>query len=403
MSDHTHVPDKLHAYSLQVRHMLYELISVEPELTVSTEAFDDVALDWNKKIQAEQLKSALSDQNPLANRSEAFWKSIYNWCTYIDNGELPADKEILLRYIVIANRDFAEGVLPKAIHESKSDLDVDNVIHLIEKEFYDKDSKPPAEDYKEYIQYIIEVKNRNTVQLVIKSLEIVKYSGDYDEKLMKRFCTQAIPTEYVKELFYCMLGWVNDQVHKQTGQNKPAYISVNAYRDALKAHVRRMNIQTILTAVSAKPSGSEAAAEVQADGTYIRQLRLIDAPDDELVQAASDFLRSKCEVTEWSKRGIIVEQSLEEYSDYMVRMWKTKKTQISLMNQFPGKSAGQYLYETCKETALSVKMQGSTPPPFFGSGYLHNLADAPADHPKIGWHPNYVQLLQEHEEDESIE
>ena len=45
MSDHTHVPDKLHAYSLQIRHMLYELISIEPDLIVSTEAYDDVALE----------------------------------------------------------------------------------------------------------------------------------------------------------------------------------------------------------------------------------------------------------------------------------------------------------------------------------------------------------------------
>lgn len=403
MSDHTHVPDKLHAYSLQIRHMLYELISIEPDLIVSTEAYDDVALEWDQKLQAEQLKSALSNQNPLANRSLAFWKSLYNWCTYIDNGELPVDKEIVLRYVVIAGRDFTIGELVKVIHESSSDSDAEIAIQKIKEEFYGKDANPPAKDCKEYIQNLVDAKNKNTVRRVIKALQIVKFSGDYDEKLMERFCAQTIPVEYAKELFEIMLGWVNEQVHIQTGQNKPALISAKAYRETLRAYVRRMNIQTILTAVSAKPSGDQAEAEVKAGGTYIRQLRLIDASDDELMQAASDFLRSKCEVTEWSKRGIIVGESLEEYSDHLVRMWRAKKNQAALKT-FPSEAhTGAYVYETCKDSALSVQIQGGTPPAFFGSGYLHNLADTPANKPQIGWHPNYIKLLQEQEEDESIE
>ena len=115
--------------------MLYELISIEPDLIVSTEAYDDVALEWDQKLQAEQLKSALSNQNPLANRSLAFWKSLYNWCTYIDNESLPADKEIVLKYVVIAGRDFTMGELVKAIDESNSDSDAENAMQKIEGEY----------------------------------------------------------------------------------------------------------------------------------------------------------------------------------------------------------------------------------------------------------------------------
>ncbi|RYD01840.1 hypothetical protein N752_28115 [Desulforamulus aquiferis] len=53
----THVPDKVYAYSLQVRHALYELISCSENEFVSIEVFDDVATERNDgSIKATQIK-----------------------------------------------------------------------------------------------------------------------------------------------------------------------------------------------------------------------------------------------------------------------------------------------------------------------------------------------------------
>lgn len=75
MSGNTHVPDKLEGYMLQVRHALFELISLD-ERIVSVEAYDDVAVETDEVLIAEQTKSVLSSSNPVANRAEAFWKTI---------------------------------------------------------------------------------------------------------------------------------------------------------------------------------------------------------------------------------------------------------------------------------------------------------------------------------------
>ena len=58
MSNKTLVPDKLHGYLLQVIHMLYELISVD-DRGVSIGKLDDVAVEIDGKVIAEQLKSVL--------------------------------------------------------------------------------------------------------------------------------------------------------------------------------------------------------------------------------------------------------------------------------------------------------------------------------------------------------
>lgn len=73
MSNKTLVPDKLHGYLLQVIHMLYELISVDDRV-VSVEKLDDVAVEIDGKVIAEQLKSVTSANNPIANRASVFGK-----------------------------------------------------------------------------------------------------------------------------------------------------------------------------------------------------------------------------------------------------------------------------------------------------------------------------------------
>ena len=110
MSNKTLVPDKLHGYLLQVIHMLYELISVDDRV-VSVEKLDDVA--------AEQLKSVTSANNPIANRASVFWKTLYNWCTYIEDGSLPSDA--ILRFVVVSNSTVTPGSIQKIFMDAHSD------------------------------------------------------------------------------------------------------------------------------------------------------------------------------------------------------------------------------------------------------------------------------------------
>lgn len=66
MPNRTLVPDKLQGYLLQVRHMLYELISVDDRI-VSIEKLDDVAVEADGKVIAEQVKSVTSAKLVITN------------------------------------------------------------------------------------------------------------------------------------------------------------------------------------------------------------------------------------------------------------------------------------------------------------------------------------------------
>lgn len=399
MSGNTHVPDKLEGYLLQVRHALFELIPSEDRI-VSVEAFDDVAVETEDTIIAEQTKSVLSDNNPVANRSVVFWKTLKNWCEYVKGGELP-DKKIILRYVIVAAHTVNIGSIPKSFSEAKSDYDAEVALDAAKLELLgdgtNKEQPSLGAQAKEYVDYCFASENEATMLQIILSMEIELHEATYDEELRARFNRQIIPLEYSESLFVSMLGWVDDQIHEQIKLNKPAYISSVDYRKELLAQVRSRDQRQILSAISVQPSLSETSAELDRQDTYIKQLEFVDADTGMLYDAASDFLRTMTEKTLWAQKGIVTAQSIEEYSEGLKRMWKGKKLLVSMMSTTE-KSQGSALFALCAEEALKHRIQGADPPNFFGSGSLHALANEPSMSPVIGWHPRYTELLREDEE-----
>ena len=100
----THVPDKVYSYTLQVKHMLYELIDANDGDIVSIEALDDIALHKvDGSVEVQQVKSVLSKNNPVSDKARDFWKTFYNWLVAVKVGELDLDNT-KFKMFVTANR-----------------------------------------------------------------------------------------------------------------------------------------------------------------------------------------------------------------------------------------------------------------------------------------------------------
>lgn len=401
MPNKTLVPDKLQGYLLQVKHMLFELISVDDRV-VSVEKLDDVAVETDGKIIATQVKSVTSANNPIAERSSVFWKTLYNWCTYIEEGSLPSGA--ILRFVVVTNSIVTPGGIQESFINAHSGADAQKALANAKAEILGTERDDPTVDiyatlpvsYREYIRYLFDDSRAKIVCDVIKAMEIEIHNNTYDEDLLKRFSNQSgIPSEYVDLLLTDMLGWVTQTVQSFTKNNKPAYISADDYRRALNTQIRAYNTNAMLRAISQAPSRTEQSGEVERLDTYIRQLQLIEADDTTLYEAASDFLRAKIDKIEWAQRGIVHAQSFEDYRDALCRLWTNQKQLMGLQYRTDPIACGQAVYFKCRDDSARQKLQGVEVPPFFGSGLLQDLANSPADSPKIGWHPQYIALLKE--------
>lgn len=400
MSNKTLVPDKLQGYLLQVRHMLYELISVDDRV-VSVEKLDDVAVEIDGKVIAEQVKSVTSSNNPIAERSVVFWKTLYNWCTYIEDGSLPSGA--VLRFVVVANRTITPGSIQETFKNAHSDAEAQKALAEAKVSILGTTPDDLAIDlyadlpdtYRDYIKYLFDDSRAEIVCDIIKAMEIEIHSDTYDEDLSRRFNSQTIPEEYADLLLTDMLGWVTQTVESFTKDNKPACIAARDYRSALNKQIRACDTKAILRAVSKVPSNAEQSGEVERLDTYIRQLKMIEMDDLTLFEAASDFLRAKVDKIEWAQRGIVIDSSFDEYYDALYRSWTNRKQLMGLQYGTDPITCGKAVYFNCRDDSGRQKLQGIEVPPFFGNGSLHVLANEPADAPRIGWHPQYIRLLKE--------
>lgn len=403
MSGSTLVPDKLEGYMLQVRHALFELISLD-ECIVSVEAYDDVAVETDEFLIAEQTKSVLSSNNPVANRAEVFWKTIYNWSNYIQHEHFP-QKKLILKYVVVSSHALKAGAIPNSFAAAKTDKEAKQALENARKEFFgneksEKDTSTISQTIKPYIDFCFAPENEMLVLEVISLMEIDIHEDTYDKKLVEKFQKQLIPSEYDMELFIYMLGWVDEQVHQQTRQKRPAFISSKDYREALKLQIRSKDCRIIWSAVSVQPEDCKTNAEIERHDIYIRQLEWIDLDALRIFEAASDFLRTRAEKIAWAEKGLVNEESFTDYYDGLRRLWRNCKLfSGSIAKDDIGK--GQHVYAQCLNAAMTYRLLGSDVPSFFGSGSLQALANEPAKQPAIGWHPQYLDLLRgEDEHDE---
>lgn len=392
MCNNTHAVGQMQGYMLQVRHMLFELISLD-DIIVSVEKLDDVAVELtNGSVIVEQLKSVTSDGNPATDRSVVFWKTLYNWFNYVNNGSLIVEKTIF-RMVVVSNHKLGVGDIANQFHKATKKEDALKALEAAKLNIWGKDDVLKSEvpdSYGSYLEVLFSPANEDLVAQIISRVELDIHENDYDVKLVKKFQGQPIPPEFADNLLVFMLGWVTEEANRYIKEGFPAIITSIDYRKTLIAQCRMYNQQNAIPALSREITPDEARSEVESQDVYIRQLDLIQMDFDDKLDAASDYLQTKAETTIRAEKGLFTPQSSKDYNDKICRIWRSKRKQILLLPSCSDAVKGQQLYAQMGEVAPQID---SALPSFFGSGTLQTLANKPCEDPEIGWHPNYKELL----------
>lgn len=398
MTNKTHAPGQLLGYMLQVRHMMFELISLDPDHVVSVEAFDDVATQVENGIVVQQLKSVLSENSPISNRSIDFWKTLNNWLSYVKEGSLSINNTIF-RMIIIANRGLEPGNLIAKMFEAKTDAEATAALQLAKDTLWGKDDFKKSEVAKSYGPFLEAVfcdANKNTVISIIKKIELIVFNSNYNDNLYTKFCAQLIDDRFQDKFFLLMLGWVNERVTCFLQQKKTAFIKCEEFRKELLKHTSNFRENTLLAAASLTIKDDEKRNEIDKQDIYIKQLGFIEVEIEEKLSAASDFLRTKSTKIDWAERGIV--NNLDDYNAAIVRSWNNNKQLVKFTPNLSDVMAGKKLYFECQRDVQKIRVQNCDPPEFFGSGTLHALANMPSDGPQIGWHLQYKKLLKQEKE-----
>lgn len=395
MANQTHAVGQMHGYMLQVRHMLFELISLD-DIVVSVEKIDDVAIETiDGCVVAEQIKSTTSDSNPATDRSIMLWKTLYNWFNYVREGSLSLDKTIF-RMVVVSNHELKIGDVVVGIREASTSKEARKTLRAARTNIWGKDGdlrKLVPESYGKYLEVLFLPENEDLFSEIISKITIDVHDIDYDEKLRKKFNGLPIPPEFADVLLENMLGWVTNKVNDFIKQGFPAVLTSGEFSKALTAQISMYNQRNSIPVLSKEVTSEEARIEVRHQDVYIQQLDLIQMNFEEKLEAASDYLRRKTEITIRADKGLFIPQSLRDYNERICRIWKYKRAQMEFSDAEAAIIKGKKLYFQMNEEVVKLAISDEVFPSFFGGGTLQELANKPCEAPKIGWHPNYKELL----------
>jgi hypothetical protein len=192
--------------------------------------------------------------------------------------------------------------------------------------------------------------------------------------------------EQVDDIIAHARGWMSERVDALAQQRKPIVISVADFEREMTSYLPRLDFDRILTAAAGLPTAEEVAAERVR--TYVEQLKLIDASDEDIIAAINAFLQASIARSKWAEEGIVHEQSFDDYGSALIQFWHNKRRQNLLIHKaLSSAEKGQLLLADCY--LQSQPLQGLTVPLYFTPGSYHALADEQ----RVGWHPDYIERL----------
>lgn len=386
----THVPDKVYAYSLQVRHMMYELLDSKDGDAVSVEVFDDIGVEKaDGTVEAIQAKSALSNRNPVSDRATDLWKTLYNWLVSIQEKEIDIECTNCKLLITVDKH----GNIVDSFNNATTEEEAYKAWEIAKNEFYNEEGteKKIGNEYVEYIRTFFSDKHKSEACKIIRKFKLETLTKKHTESLYEKFEEKScIAKDSLEILFVYMLGWIDKKTAELAEDRKPMVIYSKDFRTELTAKYREVNQKLSLVEIAPKPSKDMINSELKAFRVYVQQLDIVNCDYTDKIEAVSDYLRASANRTAWAEKGDISEDAISLFSEELVRMWSNRKKVLNITQKnFEESERGQLLYFECREKQVDIGTLVA--PSFFTAGCFHELADDES----IGWHPNYRKILKD--------
>ena len=370
-------------FSLQATRFLVHLLKANPGDVVCLEVFDDVAVvRVDGTLFVEQDKSNLAT-NPLSNRSLQLWKTLHNWMELAESGVIDPNKTTFVIYAFIA----APGAIADAFHCASTADTATAAIAKARDELKLGDPSSKVDDPVATLAHQVLNTDPQRLVAIVKRFSIESGDGNPHGELQRLLLAKLVSEDVYPDVVRWAHGWVKIQVDRLLETKQPARIAQADFHAALLNYVRHHDREDILRSMAGSPPYEAVNLEL-AVRDYVRQLRLIELDDVDVLEAINDFLRAASDRTIWAEQGLIDEGSLKSLAEELTSTWRNKKRRVTIsFSDKPEHLQGQALYSDCIEH--DTRLDNLLTPKLFIRGSWHALADDLT----IGWHPQYAATL----------
>jgi len=361
-------------YSLQQLRLCHHLLRAPDGDTVSLEYVDDVAVHRsNGTLLLEQSKSALSG-NPAADRAEDLWKTFANWADLCAEKTIEAATTEFCLYVT----PLKTGALVGELHSATDAGAVAVVLAKIKKLV---DPKKPDIGCSPQVSRFLKAGDP-ICSLIIRRFRLITEADPVEA--VREFVRPGVPAEAQEGMTVAVIGMARDRIDKLIRDLKTPILSAAVFRRQFQTFARRSNLTNLLVSKAPKPSDTEVTALVNQAPTFVRQLQAVDASQDLMVIAVSDFLRTTTDKVIWADEGVIIDESLDDLDEQLIRQHAIIRDEVEdTLSHRDEPTRGRTVYRRCADTKLPL--DGQVLPGHFIAGAYNCLADLR----QLGWHPSY--------------
>lgn len=348
---------------------------------MSLEFKDDVAVHHaDGKLILEQTKSALR-QNPVSDWADDLWKAFENWRAMIVAMEVDASLTDYHLYV----SPHKTGDFAQALSAAADAAAVEAILKIIRTKLAKLKTVPGCAGH---LQPFLDAPSEQ--QIAIISRFKLESEGDDPLDAIRAVLLPAISESQVDVLIKSGIGQAKQALDRLIQRGEPPILDADAFRRDFHAFVRKNNLPGLLASFAGAPSDDHVAGVAAARPTFIRQLELVDANNEERLRAVSDYLRASADKAGWADRGEIFPGSLDTWDDDLIRRHGMIRGDVADLH--PDKSAavrGRLVYRQCAQ--YQAPLEGRAVPAHFVHGSFNDLADRR----RVGWHADYESLLKE--------
>ncbi|MBV6690548.1 ABC-three component system protein [Serratia quinivorans] len=378
-------PGQYLGFALQPVRLCYYLLNSPDDANVSLEYYDDVAVHYaDGRVLLEQTKSALT-HNPLSDWSEDFWKTVSNWIDILTEHNIPHNK-VTFRYYVTPTKRI--GKLCTLFHEAKSSTDTTSLIAQLHKELKKLKSEPGC------IKYISRFLGATRKEQETIATQMVIENDEIDPINTIRNCLKStIADDLIELTCQYAIGMAKENADICIRSKLNAIISVEKFRRKFLIFVQKNNIPGFLPQLNSDVNKSDAEVVLLQRPTFIKQLQLVELREERQLRAISDLLRTDANITTWAEHGLIFERNILEWHNSLIRQYDAIYDDVEeTLCDKTSIARGKITYSRC--SATHVSFDHHVVPEYFTNGGFNLLADDL----RLGWHPDYLQLLNKDDE-----
>ncbi|WP_127088289.1 ABC-three component system protein [Aquabacter cavernae] len=365
-------------FSLQQLRACFHLFSAADGDSVSLEYLDDVAVHRSDgSLLLEQDKSTLTG-NPAADKAMDLWKTFANWATLCTDKVIDPAKTDFRLFITPTKTGTIVAEMSAATTLAACSAVLARIGKLVNPKKPDVGCAPQV---RKFLAAKPEI-----CSAIIARFSLVSETDALEG--VRQFVRAGLPQAAVDDMTAAAIGIARDRYDRLLREGETRKIEAVVFRRQFQAFTRKSNLAGYLTSKGSVPADELVAMLVSDAPTFVRQLQAVQASNDLLTSAVSDYLRTTSDKIEWAAEGVVVAQSFDELDGQLIRKHTLVRDEVEdVHSSLSEPERGRRVYRECAKVELPL--DGQTLPSHFIAGAFNDLADGL----RVGWHPAYASLF----------